>query len=127
MKPTTDASKLKKTKVTEHLLRFLLGGVITAATGIVAHAFGPMIGGLFLAFPAILPASLTLVKDHDGRRCAVEDARGAVLGALGLLAFVAVVLLLGETAVSPAVTLVAAALAWGGASVALWIVVYGRS
>jgi hypothetical protein len=39
-------------------------GAITAAAGLIAGLYGPTIGGLFLAFPSILPASLTLVA-HD--------------------------------------------------------------
>src|SRR5262249_24539972 len=67
---------LRKTRAWEYGLRFVLGGVVTACTGLVVHAFGPSIGGLFLAFPAFLPASLTLVRQHDGRAEAVDDARG---------------------------------------------------
>jgi hypothetical protein len=48
-------------------------------------------GWLFLAFPSILPASLTLVVQHDGRRAAADDALGSVVGAVGLAAFGAVV------------------------------------
>src|SRR5438067_4866772 len=51
-------------------LRFAFGGLITAITGLIAHNFGPVVGGLFLAFPAILPASVTLIEDHDGERAA---------------------------------------------------------
>jgi hypothetical protein len=46
---------------------------------------------MFLAFPAILLASLTLVAKEDGVRPARDDARGATLGTLGLIAFAAVV------------------------------------
>ncbi|MFF3904519.1 DUF3147 family protein [Streptomyces sp. NPDC001848] len=45
------------------------------------------VGGVFLAFPAILPASLTLVAKEEGLRGARDDARGAALGTIGLLAF----------------------------------------
>ena len=61
---------------------------------------------LFLAFPAILPASLTLVKEHDGRRKTCDDARGSRLGALGMLAFAIVVAILAPR-VHPAIALVA--------------------
>jgi len=56
---------LKQMRWKELGLRFTLGGVLTAATGMIAMKFGPVIGGLFLAFPAILPASLTLVEKHE--------------------------------------------------------------
>lgn len=59
--------------------------------------FGPVFGGLFLAFPAIFPASATLLEKHErdkkrkagiastvrGRLAAALDARGAVMGAFG--------------------------------------------
>ncbi|TMA76496.1 MAG: DUF3147 family protein [Deltaproteobacteria bacterium] len=64
------------------------------AHGLVAREWGPSAGGLFLAFPAILPASLTLVARHDSRGDAADDARGAVLGAAALIVFAAVVLML---------------------------------
>jgi hypothetical protein len=63
--------------------------------------FGPIVGGLFLAFPAILPASLTLVEKREaqkkakhgmcgrqrGRQAAGLDAAGAILGSVGLVVF----------------------------------------
>jgi hypothetical protein len=75
--PTFSLRGLKKTKPLEHVVRFLFGGTIAVFTGVIAHAWGPDVGGLFLAFPAILPASLTMVHDHDGRASAVKDAEGA--------------------------------------------------
>jgi hypothetical protein len=113
------------TKPWEYAVRFVFGGIVTAFTGLVAHRFGPEVGGLFLAFPAILPASLTLVKEHEGRAQAVEDARGACLGSLGLAAFAFVVWRWAEAA-SPAVVLAAATLAWATVSVAAWALCYGR-
>jgi Protein of unknown function (DUF3147) len=71
----------------EYALRFAFGGTITACTGLVAHVFGPVVAGLFLAFPAILPATVTLVTRHDGRNAASADARGAAAGSVGLGAF----------------------------------------
>ena len=49
-------SKIRETKPHEYVLRFVFGGVITAVVGMVGKAFGPAVAGLFLAFPAILPA-----------------------------------------------------------------------
>src|SRR5690242_9999225 len=93
MRPELAPQQLKKTKAWEYLVRFAFGGVIAVVTGLVAHVWGPMIAGLFLAFPAILPASITLVKEHGSRTDAVDDARGARLGSVGLSAFALVVLL----------------------------------
>ena len=107
-------SGLKKPKAWEYLVRYLFGGTITVVTGIVAEKYGPAVGGLLLAFPAILPASLTLIKEHDGLSKAVDDARGARLGSLALAAFGVVVWFVAE--------------AWPGAAVlstalGVWILV----
>jgi hypothetical protein len=98
-------SALKKVKWHEHVMRFVLGGAITVATGLIAKAFGPVTGGLFLALPAIFPASATLLERHErekkqragipftlrGRLAAALDARGAAMGALAMMAFAALV------------------------------------
>lgn len=105
----------RKTKLSEHATRFLFGGVVTVITGLVAHRWGPWVGGLCLAFPAILPATLTLVKEHDGRKKACDDARGSRFGALGLVAFAIVVAVLA-TRVHPALVLLCAAVAWTATS-----------
>jgi hypothetical protein len=100
-----DLAALRKTKWYEFALRALFGGSITVFTGVIAHRYGPVVGGLFLAFPAIFPASATLVEKHAkqemaragldgtmrGRDAASLDARGAAMGTLGLMAFATVV------------------------------------
>lgn len=60
-----DRSALQQTKWSEYAMRFAFGGVITAATGAIGHQWGPVIAGLFLAFPAIFPASATIVEKHE--------------------------------------------------------------
>jgi Protein of unknown function (DUF3147) len=62
MTPELDPAGLKKAKPWEYVVRFFFGGLVTALAGLVAKVWGPVVGGLFLAFPAILPASLTLVS-----------------------------------------------------------------
>lgn len=125
MRPKIKLSSLKKTKAWEYVVRYLFGGLITCAAGVVAEKYGPAIGGLLLAFPAILPASLTLVKQHDGRSKAVDDARGARLGSLALVAFGVAVWLTAE--VWPAaIVLVAALVVWIIASAGAWWAQYGR-
>ena len=118
MMPSVDLGSLAKSRLRDYLLRFAFGGAITAAIGIVTRAYGPAIGGLFLAFPAILPASLTLVQQHQGRRAAADEARGAILGAMALLIFAAVTLWLAPF--GAALALGAATCAWGITSAALW-------
>jgi len=76
----------------EYLVRFLFGGIVTALTGLIAKEFGVVLGGLFLAFPGIFPASVTLVERHErtkgrGRKVSSVVAAGAVAGSIGLVAF----------------------------------------
>jgi hypothetical protein len=96
-------SGLKRTRWYEYALRFFFGGAVTVAAGLIAQRYGPVFGGLFLAFPAIFPASATLVEKHEtqkkrragfsgykrGRKAAALDARGATLGCVGLACFAA--------------------------------------
>jgi hypothetical protein len=128
-----DFSALRKTRWYEYAIRFLFGGVITAATGIVAKHFGPVVGGLFLAFPAIFPASVTLVAKHEkekkqkvgidgtvrARKAAALDARGAAMGTFGLGLFALLVwkLLPGWNSIA---VLSTAVLAWLIVSVLIW-------
>jgi hypothetical protein len=124
---------LKECKPHEYAMRFIFGGVCTAAAGLIAKKFGPGVGGLFLAFPAIFPASASLIESHEkrrkkeagmdgtrrGRDAAAVDAAGAALAAIALVAFAAVVWLLldGRSAVW---VIVAATVVWGAVSVGLW-------
>jgi hypothetical protein len=75
-----DFSALKRTRWYEYALRFFFGGAVTVATGLIAKYYGPVLGGFFLAFPAIFPASATLVEKHEAgekRRIGIIDnARG---------------------------------------------------
>lgn len=123
--PEFAPSQLKDTKAWEYAVRFAFGGAITVATGIIAKVWGPLVAGLFLAFPAILPASLTLVKQHDGRTQAVEDARGARLGSVALGAFALVVMFTADRLPAFA-ALTLAAVAWLVVSVGAWFALHGR-
>lgn len=96
-----EPSGLGEARWYQFALRFVLGGAVTACAGLVAQHWGPVIGGLFLTFPAIFPASATLIAQHQtekkqkagiecprrGRKAAALDAAGAVLGGWGLLCF----------------------------------------
>ena len=42
---------------------------------------------MFLAFPAVLPASVSLIERKDGTREASHNVEGAVFGGLGAIAF----------------------------------------
>jgi len=116
---------VKHTRWWEWALRFVFGGVVTVGAGLAARGFGNEIGGLFLAFPSILPASLTLVAQHRGRDQAREDARGAAVGSFGLVVF-GVVTWATATRWPPALVLAAATLGWLVTSVALWAALAAR-
>jgi hypothetical protein len=61
-------SALKESRWYEYLIRFLLGGMTTLAAGIIADYYGPSIGGLFLAFPAIFCASVWARAETPSKR-----------------------------------------------------------
>jgi len=86
--------ELKETGARDWLIRFAFGAGVSALAGIISALAGPLIGGLFLAFPAILLASLTLVAQEEGERQARNEARGATFGTVGLLVFAAVLTVL---------------------------------
>ena len=101
MQIKVDLSGLQQTQWHDYAIRFFFGGLITAIAGIIAKEFGAVVGGLFLAFPAIFPASATLIEKHEkqkkeeeglqgtqrGRKAASVDAAGAAMGSVGLLVF----------------------------------------
>lgn len=82
-----DPGRLRKAKPKDWLIRFGFGAGTSAGAGVISIGAGPVIGGAFLAFPAILLASLTLVAEEEGAAQARDDARGGTFGAVGLLAF----------------------------------------
>ena len=128
-----DASPLRRTTWDEYLSRFLFGGAITLIAGILANRYGPVFGGLFLAFPAIFPSSVTLVEKNErqkkrragiprtirGRLAAAVDARGAAMGSIGLACFGLVVWKLLPRW-RPALVLLVASLIWFAVSFLIW-------
>src|ERR1700745_3193698 len=128
-----DISALKATKWYEYALRFLFGGAIAVITGVLARRYGPVFGGLFLAFPAIFPASATLVEKHErekkrragipkkkrGCKAAALDAYGAALGSIGLCGF-GLVVWIASPRLDSILVLILATSAWTAASVFLW-------
>ena len=118
-----------RTPCKEVLLRFGFGAGVSLLAAVASTLFGPFVGGVFLAFPAILLASLTLVAEEEGIRRARDDARGAVLGTLGLWAFAGVTAVLVRHH-SAWLALGAATAAWAGVSLGAyaltWAVGLGR-
>jgi drug/metabolite transporter (DMT)-like permease len=116
------------------VIRFALGGGVTIVTGVVSSRYGPAVGGLFLALPAIFCASATLIERHEirrkreagltgrrrGKMAAASDAAGAALGAVGMLFFGAAFAFLAGYSVVAA--FVGASLAWLVVAVGAWCI-----
>jgi len=127
-------SALKGIKPHEWLLRFVFGGLVCVVAGEIAKSFGPVVGGLFLAFPAIFPASASLLESHEKQHkaragfdganrakvVAAIDAMGTTLGCIGLASFAAV-LCISLLRFSSAVALTLATLAWMFVSIGSWL------
>jgi hypothetical protein len=110
-RPSVELGKVRRLRARELGYRFVAGCVTSIAAGAVTLAFGPRAGGLLLAFPAILAASLTLIEEQEDSAEAREDARGAVIGGFSLALFAAVAALaLGK--LSGAIALLLATAAW---------------
>jgi Protein of unknown function (DUF3147) len=128
------AKSLRETTATEYATRFVFGGLVTVAATLIANRWGPVIGGIFLAFPGIFPAGISLVEKHKTKREAREgkigvlsargeasvEAAGASAGAVGLVAF-ALVVWKSTTSHALVVMLGCAALAWAVVSWAAWM------
>lgn len=94
-------SAIKGIKLHEWIIRFGFGGAVCVAAGLIAQCYGPVVGGFFLAFPAIFPAGASLVEAHEkehkaragfdgtnrGRMVAAIDALGAAMGCIALAGF----------------------------------------
>jgi hypothetical protein len=115
-----DRAALRSVQPRDLAIRFAFGFGVSVAAGIVTLAFGSRTGGLFLAFPAILPASLTLIEKKEGRRQAEGNAVGAIIGAVALVAFALTARALFRHI--PGATVEAVALAaWLGVSILLYL------
>ncbi|HEY6475986.1 MAG TPA: DUF3147 family protein [Polyangia bacterium] len=133
MRVRFDPAPLKETRLSGHALRFAMGGAVTVGTGLVAKVWGPKVGGLFLALPAILPTGIALlVRLHNrqagprrrgdrARRAAVIEATGASAAAIGLVAFALVAW--NRVGRWPTwMTLAVATLAWAAVAAVSWVV-----
>jgi uncharacterized protein DUF3147 len=133
MKVMVSLGALQELRFHEYLIRFVAGGIITVAAGLIAKRFGPSFGGLFLAFPAILPASATMIAKHKrlrkeekglrgtirGRKAAGADAAGAALGGIGLIVF-AILVWRMLPHLSAWAALTSATAAWFGVAYGAW-------
>lgn len=135
MRIILDPSPLKQTRWYELLTRFIVGGLITAATGIIGKKYGPAVGGLFLAFPAIFPASATLMDKHEkekkqraglggasrARAVVAIDAAGTAIGSIGLFAF-GLLMAASVTRWNPWVVMAGSTALWMVVSLLFWLI-----
>jgi MFS family permease len=103
--------KLREVNWGEVGVRFAFGAAVSLVAGVAGVLVGAGAGGLWLAFPAILPAGLTLVERKENRRQAERDVRGAILGAVGMVAF-AVAVYIGVPLVGGLVAVLVALVVW---------------
>lgn len=107
------------------IIRFVAGAVTSIVSGVLTLAFGARVGGMFLAFPVILAASLTLIEEQEDSAEAREDARGASIGGIALAVFAAVAAItLGH--MSGAVALLLATVAWFATASAGYVIAWFR-
>ena len=86
-----DTGKLVNPRWPHLGIRFAFGAAIALAAGLVGMRWGPRVGGVFLAFPAVLPAALTLLEREEGASKTDVDALGAILGALAMIVYAVLV------------------------------------
>jgi hypothetical protein len=120
--PRFEPAEIAEHRPMEYAARFLFGAGISLAAALIGMKFGPVIGGIFLGFPAILPASLTLIEKKDGRTEAAIDSEGAILGAIAMVLYAVTVVVTAATlgVVAP---LILALLVWLVVAVVLYFAV----
>jgi hypothetical protein len=128
-----DISAFVDASWSEYAIRFVFGGSMTVIAGLIAKHYGPELGGLFLAFPAIAPAAVTMLDQQTkeerqrvgleghrrGRKTAALDMFGTLWGSVGLIAFGLVIWRMGASHSAPLV-LCLATLAWFVGALSTW-------
>ena len=120
--PQVAPEKVKSHKFSDYALRFGFGCGIALVSGLMGMWFGPKVGGVLLGFPAILPASLTLVQKKDGKESASVDSIGAMLGAIAMIVF-AVFVSLTVKSIGPVPSIAIALIVWLAVAVGLYFLV----
>ncbi|HKC19320.1 MAG TPA: DUF3147 family protein [Candidatus Dormibacteraeota bacterium] len=120
--PGVAPAKVRSHHFSDYALRFAFGAGIALVAGVVGMLLGPKAGGVLLGFPAILPASLTLVQKKDGKDQASVDAVGAMLGAIAMIVFAVFVAVKAKT-LAAVPTIVVALIVWLVVAVSLYVLV----
>lgn len=128
-------AELRRAKLKDYVTRFLFGAAVTLLAGLISRWAGPVVGGLFLAFPGIFPPGISYVEEIEtekmqqaglhgtarARTLASVHAAGASEGTFGLIAFAAVLWwLLPRHGLALGLSL--ATLTWTLVSLAAWYV-----
>jgi hypothetical protein len=125
-RPSFSPSRVREVGFRELAIRFVAGALTSVVAGVVTLAFGSRVGGILLAFPAILAASLTLIEQEEDSAEAREDARGAVVGGLALTTF-AVIAAVTLGNLNPALALVLATAGWFATAIGGYFAAWFRS
>jgi hypothetical protein len=123
--PRLQPAKLKEVGASDLVVRFAFGALISVVASVVS-LWNAKAGGMFLAFPAILPATLTLIEKKQSKREAEEDDEGAILGSVAMFAFAATATW-ALTALPAGLSLAAASGAWLTVAALLYVVVVARA
>lgn len=123
--PGFDLARALHAKPRPMLVRFAAGALTSVAAGILGLLFGERIGGIPLAFPAVLVASLTLIEEQEDSEEAREDARGAMAGAAAMAVFGVIGAVLFE-ALPGGIVLVLAAVTWLAVALGLYGLLWWR-
>lgn len=121
-----ELARARDIRARDLLVRFGFGALTSAGAGIITIAFGSRTGGIFLAFPAILAATVTLIESEETASDAREDARGALVGSLAMAGFAAVAAAL-FTELPGGTVLVIATVAWVGIAIPVYFALWRRS
>lgn len=120
--PQVHPEKVKSHRFGDYAMRFVFGATISLVAALIGMKFGPKVGGVLLGFPAILPASLTLIEKKEGREEASVDSVGAILGAVALIVF-AIMVSAAVTRWGVVPSLLVALLVWLMVAVGLYFLV----
>lgn len=113
--------QFRKTPPRDLLIRFAFGVCVSTVAAVIAIATNSRFGGIFLAFPALLPATLTLIEKDASERQAKDDDIGAILGATALIGFAGLGWWLFPRIGAPA-ALTVAGLGWFLAAISLYLI-----
>jgi hypothetical protein len=85
-----DLQSVREIRPSALAMRFAFGAAISVVAGLVTVVAGQRVGGVMLAAPAVLPATLTIIERQEGRGPAVTEVQGSVPGAVALIGFAVV-------------------------------------